>query len=229
MAYMAELRVILGIGNPGKQYEGTRHNIGFDVIDVLAERYAVRLSEKKWHAHYAEVLIPGAASKLLLVKPQTYVNESGKTLQAIMTFYKLPAEACMVVVDDLNLKFGDLRLRAQGSAGGHNGLRDMERLIGQKYPRLRIGIGAPTGNQVNYVLGKFKPEEQADLNKLLQKSADCCETWLRKDFDAAMSFNGPLNPPPPKPKKPRTPKKNLAPQASSNGESTTTDIDTDTE
>ncbi len=202
---MAELKVVLGIGNPGKEYEGTRHNIGFAVVDALAQRYGVTVSNKKWDALYGEALIPEAGVKLLLVKPQTYVNLSGKTLQAIMTFYKLPPESCMIVVDDLNLKFGDLRMREQGSAGGHNGLRDIERLIGKNYPRLRIGIGSPKGNQVNYVLGKFSPEEQADLTKLITKATDACETWFKEGCDPAMRFNGPLNPPPPKPRKLKKP------------------------
>ena len=202
MQSMAELKVILGIGNPGKQYDGTRHNIGFDVIDALASRYGGQVNNKKWHALYGECFIPGGG-KVLMVKPQTYVNESGKSLQAIMTFYKLAPEQCMVVVDDLNLKFGDLRLREQGSAGGHNGLRNIEQRIGKQYPRLRIGIGAPKGNQVNYVLGKFNSDEQADLQKLINKASDACETWLKDTVDAAMRFNGPLNPPPPKSKKPK--------------------------
>ena len=201
MQRMADLKVILGIGNPGKQYDGTRHNIGFDVIDALAQRYGVTVSHKKWHALYTESFVPGKGVKVLLVKPQTYVNESGKTLQAIMTFYKLAPEQCMVVVDDLNLKFGDIRIREQGSAGGHNGLRNIEQRIGKQYPRLRIGIGAPKGNQVNYVLGKFSADEQSDLLKLIQKASDACETWLTDSADAAMRFNGPLHPAPPKAKK----------------------------
>ena len=214
---MADLKVILGIGNPGKQYDGTRHNIGFDVVDGLAQRYGVSVSHKKWHALYTECFVPGKGAKVLLVKPQTYVNESGKTLQAIMTFYKLAPEQCMVVVDDLNLKFGDIRIREQGSAGGHNGLRNIEQRIGKQYPRLRIGIGAPKGNQVNYVLGKFNADEQSDLLKLIQKASDACETWLTDSADAAMRFNGPLHPAPPKAKKPKP----ALPKADGDSESST--------
>lgn len=198
MLRMAELRVILGIGNPGREYDGTRHNIGFAIVDALAARFGMQLSDKKFHAETAMIHSMSSDHKLLLVKPQTYVNESGKSLQAIMTFYKLKPEDCLVVVDDLNLKFGDLRARAQGSAGGHNGLRDIERLIGKNYPRLRVGIGAPKGNQVNYVLSTFSPDEQADISKLCNKAADACEAWLKQGIDAAFDYNGPLNPPPPR-------------------------------
>ena len=198
---MPDIKIILGIGNPGKQYDGTRHNIGFDIIDALAARFGISLSDKKWHAQYGQGFV--GSQKVILSKPQTYVNESGKSLQAMMAFYKLSPEDCLVLVDDLNLKFGDLRLREQGSAGGHNGLRDIEQKIGKQYPRLRVGIGAPKGNQVNYVLGKFRPEEQADLQKLVNKASDCADTWLNQGVTPAMNFNGPLNPPPPKPRKPK--------------------------
>ena len=134
-------------------------------------------------------------------------------MQAILAFYKIPPENCLVIVDDLNLELGTLRGRAKGSAGGHNGLRDIERCLGQNYPRLRIGIGSPQGNQVNFVLGKFSQEEQADVALMSEKSIQFCEAWLKSGIDAANSLNGPLRPKPKKEnrKKSQSGKKSEAP------------------
>ncbi len=199
------MRVILGIGNPGKDYEATRHNIGFMVLDELARRAAAAFGRhKKWDCELAEWNLPPdlGGDRALLLKPRTYVNRSGQTAQAALAFHKLKPEALLVVVDDLNLPLGTLRLRGEGSSGGHNGLKDIEARLGKAYPRLRIGIGSPGGDQIGHVLGRFAPDERADVLLAITRAADCCERWLGDGLAAAMTCNGPLHPPAPKPKPP---------------------------
>ena len=209
------MQVILGIGNPGREYAATRHNIGFMVVDELARRAGLFSFErqKKWKTEIGEWRRGhgggggGGDGKVLLLKPQTYVNLSGTTAQAALAFHKLKPEALLVVVDDLNLPLGTLRLRGDGSSGGHNGLKDIEARLGKGYPRLRIGIGGHQGDQIGHVLGSFAPDEQDDVRLAITKAADCCERWLDAGLQAAMQMNGPLHPPPPKPKpepKPKT-------------------------
>ena len=197
------MRVICGIGNPGAQYAMTRHNAGFMIVDMLATRYGLSFEKhKKWQAQVAEWRLPAelGEGRALLLKPQTYVNESGRSLQPCMTFHKvLPAEV-LVAVDDIHLPLASLRLRVNGSAGGHNGLKDIEARIGREYPRLRFGIGAPGIDQIGHVLGAFSTDERDDLQAGLSKACDCVERWLAEGPEAAMRFNGPLHPPQPQPK-----------------------------
>jgi peptidyl-tRNA hydrolase, PTH1 family len=198
------VRIILGIGNIGGQYLGTRHNVGFDVVDLLATRHGLTQWSRKHHAQICSWR--SEHGPVLLVKPETYVNGSGEAAQALLAFHQaLPADL-LVVVDDLNLALGTLRLRPDGSAGGHNGLRDIESRIGTAYPRLRIGIGAPPGTgdaQIAHVLGRWSEPERADMNLMLGKAGDCVERWLSQGIAAASVFNGPLRPPPPRPKPPK--------------------------
>ena len=200
---MSDRKIVLGIGNPGKQYENTRHNLGFMVVDRLAQRYGAGLNNRKWNAIYGEAMVDGC--KVLLVQPQTFVNASGPVLRQIMDFYKIELADTLVIVDDLHLKFGDIRLRVGGSHGGHNGLRDIERHCTREYPRIRMGIGKPKSagaEQVGHVLGGFHPDEKVDMDKFLNKASDCTHAWITNGVKAAMNFNGPLNPPPPRPKPP---------------------------
>lgn len=193
------MHIVVGIGNPGAEYQGTRHNCGFLVCDELARRHACAFErEKRFQAQAA--LWGGGDGRVLLLKPQTYVNLSGASVQAAMAFHKVAPAEVLVVVDDLNLPLGTLRLRENGSAGGHNGLKDIEARIGQAYPRLRVGIGAPQGASIPHVLGRFALEEQADVTAMLAKAADCVEAWISAGMAAANRFNGPLHPPPPRPK-----------------------------
>ncbi|MCK6489736.1 MAG: aminoacyl-tRNA hydrolase [Planctomycetes bacterium] len=196
------MRVILGIGNPGAEYDGTRHNLGFMVVDLLATRLAAGRWARKWNALVAEAA--GPAGKLLLVKPTTYVNSSGEAAQALLAFHKLTPAELLVVVDDLHLALGDIRVRGEGSAGGHNGLRDIEARLGRAYPRLRLGMGPlpPGVDQVGFVLGRFAPDQREDAAALVAKAAAAAEAWLAEGIDGAMRFNGPLRPPPPKPRPP---------------------------
>lgn len=195
------MRVILGIGNPGREYVGTRHNLGFAVLDELARRAGVELShEKRFQADMGTW--DGPDGRVLLVKPRTFVNRSGETAQGLLAFHKLPPTDLLVVVDDLNLPTGHLRLRADGSAGGHNGLRDIEARLGQIYARLRCGCGPlpPGAEQVAFVLGGFHPAEREDAAKMMLKAADACSAWVRDGVAIACKFNGPLVAPPPRPK-----------------------------
>lgn len=200
-------RVVLGIGNPGRAYERTRHNCGFMVVDELARRHGIGGWTRKWNAQVADWQVPSAlgGGRVLLVKPQTFVNASGESAQAVLAFHKLALDQMLVVVDDLNLPLGTLRLRPSGSAGGHNGLRDIEARLGNGYPRLRVGIGAPVAagaQQVGHVLSGFAPEEQDDVQAMIAKACDCVEGWLRGGMSIACAYNGPLRPPPPRPPNP---------------------------
>lgn len=200
------MRVILGIGNPGREYAGTRHNLGFAVIDALVARHRLQLGrEKRFQAEAATWESP--SGRVLLVKPQTFVNRSGETAQALLAFYQLPVTDLLVVVDDIHLATGHLRLRGDGSAGGHNGLRDIEARLGQTYARLRCGCGPlPAGaEQIGFVLGGFRPEERADADAMVLKAADAGEAWVRDGVTVACKFNGPLVAPPPRPPRPPPP------------------------
>ena len=200
------MRVILGIGNPGPSYEKTRHNCGFLLIDELARRHGLSGWSKRWNAQICEWHAPTTlgGERVVLVKPQTFVNLSGESAQAILAFYKIPPHDLLVAVDDIHLPLGHLRLRPNGSAGGHNGLKDLENRIGQQYPRLRLGIGSPAHDQIDHVLGTFTSDERLLLHTMLAKAADCAEGWLREGVAIACRFNGPTTPPA-APLKPATP------------------------
>lgn len=190
------MRCIIGIGNPGLEYQGTRHNCGFLVLDALATRHGLGTWRRAWGGLVTDwPQAPGG--KALLVKPQTYVNLSGETVQAVIAFHKLSVIDLLVVVDDLHLALGHLRLRPDGSPGGHNGLKDIQARIGAIYPRLRLGIGKPPlgGDQINWVLGRFPAEEQTTVTAMVTRAADCCEHWLREGMQVSSRFNGPSVPP----------------------------------
>ncbi|MCX2738820.1 aminoacyl-tRNA hydrolase [Pontibacter anaerobius] len=164
--------LIVGLGNIGPEYAETRHNIGFMVLDYLAKKYEGNFDSGR-HAFVTEIKTKGRT--FVLVKPTTYMNLSGKAVQHWLTSLKLPAEQMLVITDDLALPFGKLRIRAKGSAGGHNGLKHIEQILGNNnYPRLRFGVGDNfhKGKQVDYVLNKFSDDEQPELQTLIEKAAD---------------------------------------------------------
>ena len=173
------LRLVVGLGNPGSKYEGTRHNVGFMALDRLArqEGFSFR-QQSKLHGLAAESGI--GASRLRLLMPQTYMNDSGRSIRAALDWFGFAPHQLLVLVDDMDLPLGRLRLRAQGSAGGHNGLRSAIQHLGtQEFPRLRIGIGAPAENPaerrartVSHVLGPFSKAEQPCLNAVLDEVLD---------------------------------------------------------
>ncbi len=161
--------VILGIGNPGKKYDGTRHNIGFIAMDYMSEKYGIKINKIKHKALIGEGTIAG--EKVLLVKPQTYVNLSGESVREICAYYKVPAENVIVIHDDVSLDCGKLRIRRKGSDGGHNGLKSIiYQLNSDEFIRIKIGVGAPPVkdyDMADWVLGHFSKEEVAHLSKLV--------------------------------------------------------------
>ncbi len=198
------MRCVLGIGNPGREYDGTRHNLGFTVLDALARRHALGSWRRDWQAQVCEWRLPermqrDGCERALLLKPSTYVNLSGTSAQAALAFFKIPPSELLVVVDDLALPLGSLRLRPDGSAGGHNGLKDIEAKLGRQYPRLRLGMGPlpPGADQVGFVLGGFAPEQRAVADAMIARAADCVEGWLADGVQIACRFNGPAVEPAP--------------------------------
>lgn len=181
---------VFGLGNPDKEYDKTRHNIGFDVIDELARQMGVEVKTKRHKALCGIGNIGG--EKVILVKPQTYMNLSGESVRAVMDFYKLDPENDIIVIsDDINLATGRIRIRAQGSAGGHNGLKSIINHAGtQKFKRVRVGVGANEGNLVNHVLGKFSKVERVLAEQGIKDAASAVEVMILEDINTAMNkFN----------------------------------------
>ena len=182
------MKLIVGLGNPGSRYTGTRHNIGFEVIAELARRHAAGSPREKFQAELAEANIAG--EKTLLMCPLTFMNLSGQAVQPARDFYKIENNDLLVVCDDFALPLGKLRIRAQGSAGGQKGLDDIIRRLGtDELPRLRIGIGPlpESWEAANFVLGKFSKEESAEATEMVKRSADAVASWVRDGLAKAMN------------------------------------------
>jgi len=181
--------VFIGLGNPGSRYDMTRHNVGFMVLERLAERQGWKWkTDTRWPGHVSNGTIADVNVQLLL--PTTYMNNSGQAVQKFLHYHKRAPEEIVVVTDDVALNFGDKRLRPQGSAGGHNGLKSLQNSLGtQHYPRLRVGVGQqhPHGELSDYVLGKFTKEEQECLDALLTTLAETLESIAREGLEAAMN------------------------------------------
>lgn len=193
---MSDIKLVIGLGNPGQKYEQTRHNIGFLVMDRLAHIYGAQMANHlKWRAHLAKV--PG--SNAMLMKPQTFMNESGQSVGAALRFYKWQPEQVLVVYDDVSLPFGALRFRMAGSAGGHNGIRSMIAHLGSdQFPRLKLGIGNAGQEEktkagaslTGHVLGKFSVDEQNQLENTLATAAEAVQFALSEGVEsAANTFN----------------------------------------
>lgn len=181
--------IIAGLGNPTSQYEGTRHNIGFDVMDALAEKYNISISEKKHKALCGKGVIEG--EKVLLVKPQTYMNLSGESIAEILNYYKVDAEEdFLVVFDDISLAPGNIRIRKKGSAGGHNGIKNIIAMTGtQNFKRIKVGVGEkPKGwDLADYVLGRFSNEDRKKVNDAIEDAIGAVSMILRGETDQAMN------------------------------------------
>lgn len=182
--------LIVGLGNIGAEYDMTRHNIGFRVADAIAARLGVRFETKR----YGDVAMGRAKSaQIVLLKPSTYMNLSGEAVRYWMSTEKIPIERVLVIVDDLALPFGALRLKGKGSDAGHNGLKNIAQLLGsQSYARLRFGIGNdfPQGTQINYVLGRFSPEEEAQIPERLETFVDASIAFCLEGLASTMNrFN----------------------------------------
>ena len=183
--------IIVGLGNPGPQYERNRHNLGFQVLDVLARRHGLSFNR----AHYKSLVAEGriASKPVVLVKPMTYMNLSGEAVGPLVRVYAVPLERLLVVYDDMDLPLGKLRLRPKGGSGGHRGLESVIRALKtDEIPRLRVGIGRPPPylSPTNYVLQDFSPEEEEELAVVREEAADAIEVWLTEGLQAAMDrFN----------------------------------------
>ena len=184
--------VIVGLGNPGKKYENTRHNAGFIAIDALADKYGISISEKKHKALCGSGVIEG--NKVVLVKPQTFMNLSGESVRSIMDFYKIdPEEDMLVIYDDISLAPGNIRIRKKGSAGGHNGIKSIIAHAGtQNFMRVKVGVGEkPSGwDLADYVLGHFSEEDNIKLKEIMPDIIQAVTLMVQGDVDKAMNdFN----------------------------------------
>ena len=188
--------VITGLGNPTLKYSKTRHNVGFDTIDVLAKEHGIKVKKKQFKALIGEGIIQG--EKVILVKPMTYMNNSGESIQEIVKYYKIdPDKELIVISDDLNLDVGVLRIRAKGSAGGHNGLKSIIKCVGtDNFDRVRIGVGkVPAGTDViTHVLTRFSKADRAIVKESFVYAAKAVESIISDGIDKTMSkFNGPIS------------------------------------
>src|SRR5690625_4504218 len=185
------MKCIIGLGNPGKKYAQTRHNIGFIVVDELIKKNQEQLTKNKFKCNYELSRLHG--EKVLYVQPQTFMNLSGEGIRPLLDFYKISVEDIMVIYDDLDLPVGKIRLRTKGGHGGHNGIRSLIDHLGTKeFKRIRIGIGRPIDRTpiVNYVLQPFAKVEQEAVNEAIQLASDACEQWMEQHFTHVMNeFN----------------------------------------
>lgn len=186
------MKMIIGLGNPGRQYEQTRHNIGFHVIDELANRLDAPAMQSKFNGMYTVIHRP--EGKVMLVKPLTYMNLSGECVRPLVDYYDIDIDQIVVIYDDLDFAPGELRLRQKGSAGGHNGMKSLIAHLGtDKFNRVRMGIGRPVSGMkvADYVLSSFSKEDIPLMEETIKKSADACEEWLKSPFLEVMNkFNG---------------------------------------
>jgi peptidyl-tRNA hydrolase, PTH1 family len=190
------VRLIVGLGNPGPKYVRTRHNIGFDLLDRLAQRWQISLNEqRRFQGDCGEGLVAG--QKLYLLKPNTFMNKSGQSVRAVLDWYKLSPQQVLTLYDDMDLPVGRLRLRLNGSAGGHNGMKSLIAHLGtSEFPRLRIGIGRSPDSgiaqeTISHVLGRFAPQEQRLLGEVLDMATDAVELALKQGVEKSMSlYNG---------------------------------------
>ena len=184
--------VIVGLGNPSDEYAGTRHNVGFDVIDKLADKYNISVTERKHRAFCGKGIIGG--QKVILVKPQTYMNLSGESVRSVLDFYKVDVETELVVIfDDVSLDVGQLRIRKKGSAGGHNGIKNIIQHLGTNvFQRIKVGVGEKPKDYdlVDYLLGHFSKVEKEQMEKGYERAVNAVELMLQGEVDAAMNeFN----------------------------------------
>jgi PTH1 family peptidyl-tRNA hydrolase len=182
------MKLVVGLGNPGRRYEGTRHNVGYAVLRELARRFGSGTPKAKFHGEVMEAELAG--HKALLLSPLTFMNNSGLSVQEAKGFYKVADEDLLVVCDDLNLPVARLRFRAKGSAGGQKGMEDIIRRLGsEEFARLRIGIGAPPEgwDWADYVLSKFSKEEIPEIEEVVGRAADAVALWAREGIEFCMN------------------------------------------
>ena len=184
--------IIAGLGNPTREYEKSRHNVGFEVIDVLADMLGTTVEEKKFKGCYGRGIIGG--EKVLLLKPQTFMNLSGESIRAASDFYKVDPEHIIIIYDDISLDVGQLRIRKKGSAGGHNGIKNIIAHLGtQEFPRIKVGVGDKPKKMdlADYVLSRFSKEDRAAMEDAFKEAAKAVEVMITEGMDIAMNqFNG---------------------------------------
>ncbi len=180
--------IIAGLGNPGAKYEGTRHNVGFSVIDALAEAHNISVDKKQFKGLTGRGVIAG--QQVLLLKPLTFMNLSGESLRAAFDFYKPDTDQVLVIFDDISLEIGQLRIRKKGSAGGHNGVKSIITHLGTtEFPRIKVGVGEPArGELVDFVLGRFHGEDVAVMKEAVKTAAGAVETFLTEGPESAMNL-----------------------------------------
>jgi PTH1 family peptidyl-tRNA hydrolase len=186
---LGDARLVVGLGNPGDEHARTRHNVGFDVADLLAKRWGATFSRSGFYQGFVADASPEGLPRTRLVKPTTYMNLVGPAYVRAMKVHEADVRDSLVVVDDFMLPFGRLRFRAEGSTGGHNGLKSIEEALGSRvYPRLRVGIGPVPGKRdpADYVLGRYDAEQRKELPFVLEEAADAVVTWLRLGIEKAM-------------------------------------------
>lgn len=181
------MKLIVGLGNPGNEYKGTRHNIGFDIIDKFADKYNLLIKKSKFNGLYEENFI--CNEKVILLKPQSYMNMSGEVVRKFVDFYKLDVDDILIINDDLDLEIGKFKLKQKGSSGGHNGLKNIEQHLGtQVYKRLKIGISNNKEiDTKDYVLGKFSKKEEQELQNQKNEILKLLEDYLKCSFEELMS------------------------------------------
>lgn len=181
---------IIGLGNPGKEYENTRHNAGFNSVDAIAKKYNIDISKSEFKSKIGQGYIDG--QKVLLVKPQTYMNNSGEAVREVVDFYKLDStEEIIIIYDDISLDVGMIRVRDKGSAGGHNGIKSIIAHLGsEEFLRIRVGVGdkGENGDLVKHVLGTFKGEDEATIKESYEKAVDAATLILNDNLEKAMNI-----------------------------------------
>ncbi len=183
--------LLVGLGNPGQKYARTRHNVGFDVVDRLGERWGIAVTRSSSQALVGDGLVKN--ERAVLMKPQAYVNRSGGPVRAAMDFYKVPLENVLVVHDELEVPFGKVKIKRSGGHGGHNGLRDLNQHLGTDYPRVRVGTGRPPEgwDPADFVLSRWKDDEGQEVMRMIERACDAMESVVTEGVDAAMNrFNG---------------------------------------
>lgn len=180
--------IIAGLGNPGSKYENTRHNMGFKAIDAMASEFGIDVNRAKFKGLIGEGRI--GSEKVILLKPQTYMNLSGQSVREIMNFYKIPEESLIVIYDDFDLPIGSIRVRKSGGPGTHNGMKSVVQELGsRKFPRVRVGIGSSDGSTIQFVIGKVGKDEQQILNEAAGAAASAAADIIRIGIENAMNIH----------------------------------------
>ncbi len=181
--------IIVGLGNPGKEYENTRHNTGFEVLNQISKEYGIEINMSKFNGKYGAGTIKG--SKVILLEPQTYMNLSGESIKKFVDFYKLPIEQVIVIYDDVDIDVGKIRIRKEGGPGTHNGMKSIvSELQTEKFPRIRVGIGKPKLNMdlMYHVLGKVRDDEKENYKEGIKRAVEAIEKTLEEGIDIAMNL-----------------------------------------